>query len=59
MTKKNPELLAPVGNTESFYAALNGGADAIYLGLQEPTIQDFSLSSNSINAAKLKNKSMF
>lgn len=34
MTKK-PELLAPVGNTESFYAALNGGADAIYLGLQE------------------------
>jgi len=35
MTKKNPELLAPVGNTESFYAALNGGADAIYMGLQE------------------------
>ncbi|HLN73707.1 MAG TPA: peptidase U32 family protein [Prolixibacteraceae bacterium] len=34
MTKK-PELLAPVGNTESFYAALNGGADAIYLGLPE------------------------
>jgi len=32
---KNPELLAPVGNTESFYAALNGGADAIYMGLQE------------------------
>ena len=35
MTKKKPELLAPVGNTESFYAALNGGADAIYMGLQE------------------------
>jgi len=32
---KKPELLAPVGNTESFYAALSGGADAIYLGLQE------------------------
>jgi len=32
---KKPELLAPVGNTESFYAALNGGADAIYLGLPE------------------------
>jgi U32 family peptidase len=32
---KKPELLAPVGNTESFYAALKGGADAIYLGLQE------------------------
>jgi putative protease len=35
MVKQKPELLAPVGNVESFYAALNGGADAIYLGLQE------------------------
>jgi len=35
MIKKKPELLAPVGNTESFYAALNGGADAIYMGLPE------------------------
>ncbi|HEY3370260.1 MAG TPA: peptidase U32 family protein [Prolixibacteraceae bacterium] len=35
MIKKKPELLAPVGNTESFYAALSGGADAIYLGLPE------------------------
>lgn len=30
----NLELLAPVGNAESFYAAINSGADAIYLGLQ-------------------------
>ena len=30
-----PELLLPVGNTESFYAALEGGADAIYLGLRK------------------------
>jgi putative protease len=29
-----PELLLPVGNTEAFYAALEGGADAIYLGLR-------------------------
>jgi putative protease len=29
-----PELLLPVGNIESFYAALEGGADAIYLGLK-------------------------
>jgi putative protease len=35
MVKGKPELLAPAGNTESFYAALNGGADAIYLGLEE------------------------
>lgn len=26
------ELLAPAGSTESFYAAVNSGADAIYLG---------------------------
>lgn len=30
-----PEILAPVGNVESFYAALNAGADALYLGLPE------------------------
>ncbi|MDP3431595.1 MAG: peptidase U32 family protein [Bacteroidota bacterium] len=35
MTNKRPELLAPVGNAESFYAALNGGADAVFMGLQE------------------------
>lgn len=29
-----PELLLPVGNTESFYAAIEGGANAIYLGLK-------------------------
>jgi len=28
-----PELLLPAGNTESFYAALQAGADAVYLGL--------------------------
>lgn len=32
---QNPELLLPVGNPESFYAALKGGADAIYLGLKQ------------------------
>ena len=29
-----PELLLPVGNTEAFYAAMEGGADAVYLGLR-------------------------
>lgn len=32
---QKPELLLPVGNPESFYAALQGGADAIYLGLKQ------------------------
>ena len=30
-----PELLLPVGNTESFFAAAEGGADAVYLGLRQ------------------------
>ncbi len=30
-----PELLLPAGNVEAFYAALEGGADAIYLGLND------------------------
>ncbi len=28
------ELLLPAGNTETFYAAIEGGADAVYLGLK-------------------------
>jgi putative protease len=35
MVNRKPELLAPVGNVESFYAALNAGADALFMGLQE------------------------
>ncbi len=31
---KKPELLLPAGNVEAFYAALEGGADAVYLGLK-------------------------
>lgn len=30
-----PELLAPAGNVESFFAALENGADAVYLGLKQ------------------------
>jgi putative protease len=35
MVIQKPELLAPVGNVESFYAALNAGADALFMGLPE------------------------
>lgn len=31
---KIPEILAPVGGREQFYAALNSGADAVFLGLK-------------------------
>ena len=34
MGNRKPELLLPAGNIESFYAALEGGANAIYLGLK-------------------------
>ena len=30
---KKPEIAAPAGNTESFAAALNAGADAVYAGI--------------------------
>ena len=33
--RKMPELLAPVGSFETFMAALDGGADAVYLGLKK------------------------
>ena len=29
------EILAPAGNEDSFLAAINAGANAIYLGLKE------------------------
>jgi len=33
--REKPELLAPAGSLESFFAALEKGADAIYAGLQD------------------------
>jgi len=33
--ENKPELLLPAGNTESFFAALQAGADALYLGLNK------------------------
>jgi U32 family peptidase len=34
MVKTKPEILAPAGNPESFFAAIDAGADAVYLGLE-------------------------
>lgn len=33
--KNKVEILAPAGDIESFYAAINAGADAVYLGLSD------------------------
>lgn len=35
MAIQKPELLLPAGNAESFFAALRGGADAVFLGLRQ------------------------
>ena len=34
-TKKSTEVLAPVGNIQAFYAALESGANAVYCGLKQ------------------------
>jgi U32 family peptidase len=34
-TKNKPELLAPAGSVEAFFAAMENGADAVYAGLNE------------------------
>ena len=38
MREKEIELLAPAGNIDSFKAAVNAGADAIYMGLGKHTL---------------------
>lgn len=35
MSERLPELLLPAGNVENFRAAMEGGADAVYLGLRQ------------------------
>ena len=35
IAQNKPELLAPAGSLESFFAAMEKGADAVYAGLQE------------------------
>lgn len=41
---KKPELLSPAGNLECFFAAIENGANAVYLGLK-----DFSARANAEN----------
>ena len=45
--RKKPELMAPAGNHESLVSAINAGADAVYLGVNEfnmrITAKNFSL----------------
>jgi len=49
------EVLAPVGNEENFYAAINNGADAVYLGLKNFNARDKAQNFNSDNIASFVN----
>ncbi len=59
---KKPELLSPAGNIESFFAAVENGADAVYFGLKEfsarASAQNFSLDDASKAIASARNKSV-
>ena len=35
MKKKDIEIMAPVGSWESLYAAILGGADSVYFGVEQ------------------------
>ena len=37
-----PELLAPAGSLDAFYAAINAGADAVYLGVSDFNARRFA-----------------
>ena len=39
---KRPELLAPVGRIESFYAAVENGANAVYVGGKQFSARQFA-----------------
>ena len=48
-----PELLLPVGNIEAFWAALEGGADAIYFGLKNFNARNRALNFSPWQAAAM------
>jgi putative protease len=60
-----PELLLPVGNVEMFYAAIEGGADAVYAGVRKfnarNRAKNFSFTElyNVCEVAKKNNKKVY
>ena len=46
-----PELLAPAGSLDAFYAAINAGADAVYLGVSDFNARRFA---DNLNEETLK-----
>ncbi len=60
-----PELLLPAGSLETFFAAMEGGADAVYLGLKKfnarNRARNFSYNDllNVVNEAHLRRKKVY
>ena len=60
-----PELLLPAGSLETFFAAMEGGADAVYLGLKKfnarNRARNFSYNDllNVVNEAHLRGKKVY
>jgi putative protease len=53
--KQEIELLSPVGSFENLHAAIQGGADAIYFGVEQLNMRAKSINSFSLNdMAKIK-----
>ena len=52
MKKKKIELLSPAGSFECLQAAINGGADAIYFGVEQLNMR--TRSSNSFSISDIK-----
>ena len=52
--KNPPELLAPAGNIESFFAALENGADAIYVGYRRHSARALAANFSIAEIARLK-----
>ena len=55
LTKKSVELLAPAGTWDAFVAAIDAGADAVYLGGKHFNMRvhknDFNLSDEELKSA--------
>ncbi len=51
-TKKNIELMAPVGSFESLMAAIQGGADSVYFGVEQLNMRAKSTNNFTLNDLK-------
>lgn len=52
MTRKDFEIMAPVGSRESLAAAINAGADSVYFGIENLNMRAHSASTFTINDLK-------